>query len=88
MKPAVTKREFTIENEYVYNRTGPVRWIVSHVLRYPLLPSAMVVMAILNNLAYSYIQVFSFPAACRVLPSFDLDYLQSEQPFFSSKATR
>ncbi|MBN1994906.1 MAG: ABC transporter ATP-binding protein [Anaerolineae bacterium] len=54
----MAKREFTIENEYLYNRTGPVRWIGSHVARYPLLPTAMVVMAVINNLAYGYIQVF------------------------------
>ncbi|MBN1218566.1 MAG: ABC transporter ATP-binding protein [Anaerolineae bacterium] len=54
----MTKREFTIENEYTYRRSGPVYWIGSHVLRYPMLPIAMIVMAVLNNLAYSYIQVF------------------------------
>jgi ATP-binding cassette subfamily B protein len=54
----VSKREFTIDNEYPYNRTSPVRWIISHVVRYPLLPLAMVLMAVFNNFAYSYIQVF------------------------------
>ncbi len=55
---AISKREFTVENEYRYNRTTPVRWIVSHVLRYPLLPVAILLLAILNNFAYSYIQIF------------------------------
>lgn len=27
-------REFTVANEYRYNRAGPIRWIISHVLRY------------------------------------------------------
>ncbi len=54
----MSKREFTVENEYPYNRTGPIRWIVAHILRYPFLPLAMVLMAIFNNFAYSYIQVF------------------------------
>jgi len=54
----VSKREFTIANEYLYNSTSPVRWIISHVVRYPLLPLAMVLMAVFNNFAYSYIQVF------------------------------
>jgi ATP-binding cassette subfamily B protein len=54
----MSKREFTIENEYQYNRTTPIRWIIAHVLRYPLFPTAMVLLAIINNLAYSYIQVF------------------------------
>jgi ATP-binding cassette, subfamily B, bacterial len=28
------KSEFTVENTYQYNRSGPVRWIISHVWRY------------------------------------------------------
>jgi ATP-binding cassette, subfamily B, bacterial len=34
-----------------------VRWIVSHVMRYPLIPLAILTGAILNNVAYSMIQV-------------------------------
>ncbi len=54
----MAKREFTLENEYPYNRSGPVRWIISHAIRYPVFPTLMVVAAIFNNVAYSYIQVF------------------------------
>jgi ATP-binding cassette subfamily B protein len=54
----VTKREFTIENEYGYNRSSPLRWIVSHVGRYLWLPLAMFVAAVVNNFAYSFIQVY------------------------------
>lgn len=43
------KREFTVEDEYQYNRTGPVRWIVSHVMRYPLLPVVTVLLAVFAN---------------------------------------
>ena len=50
-------REFKLENEYDYNRTGPVRWIVSHVIRYPWLPITVIVAAALNNFAYSAIQL-------------------------------
>lgn len=53
----MTKREFTLEDEYQYNRSGPVRWIVSHALRYPLFPLLILVAAVFNNFAYSYIQV-------------------------------
>ncbi|MBN1889508.1 MAG: ABC transporter ATP-binding protein, partial [Thermoflexales bacterium] len=53
----MTKREFTLENEYPYDRSGPVRWIVSHTLRYPLLPLAVLLASILNNICYSTIQV-------------------------------
>jgi ATP-binding cassette subfamily B protein len=54
----LTKTEFRLENEYHYNRSGPVRWIVSHVMRYPLFPLATILAAILNNGFYSFIQVF------------------------------
>ena len=54
----MTKREFRLENEYHYNRSGPVRWIASHVMRYPLFPLTTILAAILNNGFYSFIQVF------------------------------
>jgi len=54
----LTKREFRLENEYRYDRSGPVRWIVSHATRYPIFPLAMLLASILNNTFYSYIQVF------------------------------
>ncbi len=54
----MTKREFRLENEYRYNRSGPVRWIVSHLMRYPLFPMGTILAAVLNNGFYSYIQVF------------------------------
>ena len=31
----MANREFTVAGEYRYNRRGPVRWIASHILRYP-----------------------------------------------------
>ena len=52
------KREFQIENEYRYNRRAPLRWILSHMLRYPALPLALVICAVANNFAYSTIQIF------------------------------
>ncbi len=54
----MTKREFRLEDEYHYNRSGTVRWIISHVLRYPFFPLAMFLAATLNNGFYSFIQVF------------------------------
>jgi ATP-binding cassette subfamily B protein len=53
----MTKKEFRLESEYHYNRSGPVRWITSHVIRYPLFPLANILLAILNNWAYSYRQI-------------------------------
>lgn len=53
----LTKREFTLEDEHRYNRSGPVGWIVSHAIRYPIFPLATILSALLNNWAYSYRQV-------------------------------
>ena len=54
----MSKREFTLEHEHAYNRTSPVRWIISHLVRYPHFPLLMVVAAAVNNLAYGGTQVF------------------------------
>jgi ATP-binding cassette, subfamily B, bacterial len=55
--PLTRKREFRLDNEYHYNRTGAVRWIISHAMRYPIFPVIAIAAAILNNFAYSYIQI-------------------------------
>ncbi len=54
----MTVREFSVEDEYEYNRTGPVRWILSIVLRYPLFPIIMILASIGNNYAFGQVQVF------------------------------
>jgi len=54
---SVTKKEFRLENEEHYNRSGPVRWIISHLARYLLFLLAVILAAIFNNWAYSYRQV-------------------------------
>jgi ATP-binding cassette subfamily B protein len=51
------KREFRLENEIQTNRSGPVRWIVSHLLRHPLFPLVTILAAVLNNAFYSSIQL-------------------------------
>jgi len=33
----MSRREFTIANEYQYDHRSPLRWLSSHILRYPLL---------------------------------------------------
>lgn len=58
MRTILSKKEFRLENEYEYDRSGPVRWILSHLFRYPLLPLLAVIAAIVNNVGYSYIQIF------------------------------
>jgi len=52
------RREFRIENAYTYNRGAAARWIISHLLRYPLWPLLALAATIANNLAYSNIQLF------------------------------
>ena len=48
---SVASREFTVTDEYVYNRSGPVRWVISHVLRYKrFLSSAVGAMIVANVL--------------------------------------
>jgi ATP-binding cassette subfamily B protein len=55
----VAKSEFTLDVQHRYNRSGPVRWIVSHAVRYPIFPLATILTAVLNNWAYSYRQVLT-----------------------------
>jgi ATP-binding cassette subfamily B protein len=55
----LAKREFRLAKEYRYNRSGPVRWILSHLIRYPFFPLAAIVTAIVNNFAYSYRQILT-----------------------------
>ena len=52
------RKEFRLANEYVYNRQGPVRWILSHLRRYPWLPFVVLLATVVNNVGYSYIQIF------------------------------
>ena len=53
----MTSKEFRLENEHQYDRRGAVRWILSHLRRYPWLPLTVLGAAIINNFAASYIQV-------------------------------
>ncbi|RMG92637.1 MAG: ABC transporter ATP-binding protein [Chloroflexi bacterium] len=55
----MSKREFRLAEEYHYNRSGPVRWIISHVWRYPWLPLTVVVATILNNFAHSSVALYT-----------------------------
>jgi ATP-binding cassette, subfamily B, bacterial len=43
---SVPKREFTVANEYHYNRSGPVAWVISHLLRYKLFVASWLIAAI------------------------------------------
>jgi ATP-binding cassette subfamily B protein len=54
----MTKREFSLPEEIPTNRSSPIRWILSHAIRYPLFPILMVLAAAGNNYAFSYVQIF------------------------------
>ena len=51
-------QEFVLDHARNFNRKGPIRWILSHTMRYPLFPAILLAMAIINNVAFSRIQVF------------------------------
>lgn len=38
----LASREFTVADEYHYDRRSPIRWVMSHLRRYPLLPIAFI----------------------------------------------
>lgn len=47
------RREFTVTDEYQYNRSGPVRWVLSHLARYPHLIVSFGFAAMLTNVLFS-----------------------------------
>lgn len=51
------KQEFTVADAHPYDRRGPVRWIISHIARYPYLPLALVVASIAGNGLNSYSRI-------------------------------
>src|SRR5207253_5888816 len=63
----LSKREFTIANEYQYNLTNPVRWIVSHVLRYKRYIASFVLASIVTNALYACVPILTGTAFNAVL---------------------
>ncbi|MBN1697649.1 MAG: ABC transporter ATP-binding protein [Spirochaetales bacterium] len=53
----MAKREFRIKGEYRYNRKNSLRWVLSHLFRYPLFPFFLFAAAVVNNLAFGNIQI-------------------------------
>jgi len=51
--PSPSKREFSVADEHFYDRSGPVRWIVSHLLRYPNFLTSFLLAAMLTNVLFS-----------------------------------
>jgi ATP-binding cassette subfamily B protein len=53
----VANREFTIAGEHVYNRNGPIRWIVSHTLHYLVALAVFVIGTVLANVFVAAVPV-------------------------------
>ncbi|HEU5226829.1 MAG TPA: ABC transporter ATP-binding protein [Ktedonobacteraceae bacterium] len=51
----MSKREFTVANEYLYNRSSAPRWIISHLLRYKHLAFGFMLLSIITNVLFSTI---------------------------------
>ena len=48
-----SKREFSVENEHMYDRSSPARWILSHLIRYPHFLASFLLAATLTNVLFS-----------------------------------
>lgn len=48
-----SKREFTVADEHVYDRSSASRWIISHLLRYKVLLVVFLIAAISTNILFS-----------------------------------
>ena len=70
----MSKREFTIENEYHYNLTSPVRWIIAHLWRYKHLVLCYILASIIANAVYASVSLLTGAAFNAVL-SGSLDQL-------------
>ncbi len=54
MQQTFGRREFTLANEYQYDRRSPLRWVISHILRYPLLPLLALLGNLIGNISVAY----------------------------------
>ncbi len=63
------RREFSVASAHAYNHAGPVRWILSHLLRYPLLLTSFLCAATLTNVLFSAVPLLTGQAFDAVLQS-------------------
>ncbi len=63
----LSKREFTIENEYHYNLTSPLRWIIAHLWRYKHLVLCYMLASIVANAVYASVSLLTGAAFNAVL---------------------
>jgi ATP-binding cassette subfamily B protein len=63
----LTNREFTIADEYHYNRAGPIRWILSHLLRHKFFLTTFILGTVLAQVLQSLIPDLTGAAFTEVL---------------------
>ena len=63
----MSNREFTVANEYHYNRSSPIRWIVSHALRYKPFVASFMLASIITNTFYATVPILTGAAFTAVL---------------------
>jgi ATP-binding cassette, subfamily B, bacterial len=63
----LSKREFTIANEYHYNRSSPIRWITSHLLRNKPYMVSFMLASIITNTLFASVPLFTGMAFNAVL---------------------
>jgi ATP-binding cassette, subfamily B, bacterial len=63
----LANREFTIANEYHYNRKGPIRWLVSHLLRHKFFLATFILGTALAQVLQSLIPTLTGAAFTDVL---------------------
>lgn len=51
--PATAKSEFSVADAHPYNRSGPIRWVISHLLRYKSFLVIFLVAALSTNILFS-----------------------------------
>ena len=66
---APPQREFTTADEYHYNHSTPIRWIVSHLLRYKRILVSFFIASILTNILFSAVPRLTGLAFDEVLQS-------------------
>ncbi len=54
VEECVEKREFTVAGAYRYNRSAAARWVVSHLLRYPIMPVFVILANVVEAGLFSY----------------------------------
>ena len=67
VQPAVANREFTVAEERIYNRAGPARWILSHLLGYKGFLLSFVTASMVTALLFSSVPALTGRAFDEVL---------------------